>query len=543
MSDLKNNRKKWLPHLETSIPESARGYTVSMYSIALEGWRRGLSLKFINRNRRKSEVFYSLSNEEREHVFTVSRGDKVSMNALRICRNKHLTKEYLTKAGVPTPEGELFQKEIQDDKIVEYAKSLGFPLVIKPVDGTGGTGVIANIQNVEEFKSALKYVRHDLNRKEVIVERHFDGRGYRIYVIGDEVIGAFDRIPANVIGDGQNNIKTLLKQKISERDKNPALFKRPITIDDEMHNMLKSIGYDLNSVPAKGERVILKTKNNVSSGGDSIDVTDKMTAEIKEMAVNAVRAVPELVHAGLDLIVDEENNTGVILEINSMPSIRNHLFPNEGEARDVAKAIVDFYFPETISIDTTSHPLYYFNYEHVFNNFQNGYAKEITIPNIPDGELSTTKYKVTGSFKNLRYGRWVRRQARNLNLNGFINIIGQDDAEIIVSGSEKSIKRFELIINNDSPQYARIKNIVKDNYKLPIQIGFEITQKKEGYYPVHLKDPARKKSTKRQSKNRARKTKNNNYYKKKYNEVLNSTSWKITKPVRVFGKILKKILN
>src|SRR5699024_10089382 len=153
---------------------------------------------------------------------------------------------------------------------------------------------------------ALSYVRNDLNNTEVIVERHFDGRGYRIYVIGDQVVGAFDRIPANVIGDGENDIKTLLKLKLKERDKNPALFRRPIKIDREMKNLLREKDYTISSVPKQGERVILKTTNNVSSGGDSIDVTDQLTDEIKNIAINAVKAITGLEHAVLDMIRAEE---------------------------------------------------------------------------------------------------------------------------------------------------------------------------------------------------------------------------------------------
>src|SRR5690625_676913 len=245
------NQREWLPHLENSIPKEAWGYSVSMYSVALEGWRRGLTLKFINRNRRKSELYYSLSNKDREHVFTVSKGDKVTDEAIKICRNKHLTKKYLTKAGVPTPKGELFKKDVEDEEIIKYANELGYPLVIKPVDGTGGTGVIANIQNQKEFKEALKYVRYDMNYPNVIVEEHYDGRGYRVYVIGNEVIGAFDRIPANVVGDGKHTVKQLLQLKMKERDKNPALFNRPIKIDKEMENLLKDQGYNLDSIPEK----------------------------------------------------------------------------------------------------------------------------------------------------------------------------------------------------------------------------------------------------------------------------------------------------
>ncbi len=59
--------------------------------------------------------------------------------------------------------------------------------------------------------------------------------------------------------------------------------------------MLEKQGYTLKSIPSKDERIFLKSKNNVSSGGDSVDVTDELTDEIKLVAVNAAKAIPGLV--------------------------------------------------------------------------------------------------------------------------------------------------------------------------------------------------------------------------------------------------------
>lgn len=538
------NERIWLEHLENSIPDEAKGYSISMYTVALEGWRRGLKLKFINKNRRKSELYYSLTYKGREHIFTVSKGDKVSDNAIEICKNKHLAKQYLKKAGVPTPEGELFKKESSDVEIIEYAKKLGFPNVIKPVDGTGGTGVIANIKNETEFKEALTFVRNDLGKKNVIVEKHFDGRGYRVYVVDNKVIAAFDRIPANVVGDGERNIKTLLDEKIEIRNENPALFKRPIKIDKEMHSLLEQQGYTLESVPNKGERVFLKTKNNVSSGGDSIDVTDKLTNEIKDIAVRAVQAIPELEQCGLDLIVDEENSTAVILELNSMPSIRNHLFPNEGKARDIPKAIIDFYFPETIDVDYKNKPLYYFDLKVVFESFKNGQIKEITIPDYPQGELEATRFIVSGLVQHVGYGKWVRKKARDLSLNGYVKHLNDGKTTIVVSGPKNSIEKFREIIHNDAPESAKVTEIVEKERKSPVKIGFEIINPtldkklKDGYHPVRVKNIKSNIKTKKKKGKKQVKASTIDY-EKEYKKLINSTSWKLTKPLRYVGRILK----
>src|SRR5690625_2559867 len=135
---LEKKEFQWLPHLENSIPKSAKGYSMSFYAIALEGWRRGLTLKFINENRRRSELLFELASEQNKYKFVVSRGELITSQAIRICRNKFETKEYLQKNNVPTPKGKIFDKDVDDQEIITYANKTAYPLVIKPSDGTGG---------------------------------------------------------------------------------------------------------------------------------------------------------------------------------------------------------------------------------------------------------------------------------------------------------------------------------------------------------------------------------------------------------------------
>lgn len=499
--------KSWLSHLKSSIPEEARGYSVSMYSIALEGWRRGLTLKFINENRRKSELRYSLASKEKEHRFIVSRGDYTTGETLRICRNKHTTKKYLVKADVPTPQGEFFKKEASDEEIIDYANTLGYPLVLKPADGTGGAGVIANIKNQTEFKEALDYVKYQLGFSDVIVEKFFEGIDHRVYVVGDKAVAAYIRIPANVIGNGKSTIRELIKKNNAERNKNPALFRRSIKIDKELRNMIAEKNYNLDSIPKEGERVFLKSKANISSGGDSVDVTDELTDEIKNIAVRAVAAIPGLKNSGVDIIVDKENNTGTILEINTQASINSHLFPMEGEARDIPKAIIDLYFPETKDSYDKNGPLYYFDFEHMYESFQNGYADEYTIPPMPTGDVSSTRFIVEGKVKNVLYENWVRRQAIGLNLHGYIKKLLNGNASVIISGKTEKVEKFKEIIKNGGSKRSVISNVKERKRTSPVKIGFEILESNsrikkgntntnsssknapsDGYYPVKITD-------------------------------------------------------
>lgn len=521
--------KEWLPHLENAIPLEAQGYKVSSYAVALEGWRRGLTVKYIDKDRNPLKIRYSLSDGKKEHVFAGSRGDLVTKKAIRVCIKKDLTKKYLMKANVPTPEGESFSQDTSDKEIINYAERLGYPLVIKPVAGSGGKGVIANIKTKSEFITSLNYVRNKLNFPSVIVEKFFPGTDYRVYVIGDEVIAAFDRIPANVIGDGNKTIKELLDFKIQERQKNPALYNRPITIDEEVHTVLKSKGYTLDTVPKKGERVFLKTKNNVSSGGDSRDVTDELSDNIRNIAINAVKAVPGLVQAGLDIIVDKEKDTGVVLEINARPSIRNHLFPMVGKARDIPKAIVDYYFPETKRIDNGfNEPLFYFDLKSIHQTFRRGIAKEFVLPQMPTGDLDVLYLKISGEFNSTNLANWIRKQARIKQIHGFAKYSKSNILTAVLAGDRGDVTEFKNQLLVNPPSGIKVKDIIEGKWEKPVKIGFEI-KKVKSHKAGNL------------SKTTKERTKNNDYYKKEYYKIKNSRSWKLTKPIRVLGKFIKKI--
>lgn len=118
--------KRFLNHLINCIPESAYNYRLSSYTIILEAWRRGLSVDYqLNIDKAGTLIpnFY-ISNKEKTHKFNISTGDTVSAKAKKIVKNKHLTKEYLRKAGVNTPEGEFFESDITDEEIVAYSNKL-----------------------------------------------------------------------------------------------------------------------------------------------------------------------------------------------------------------------------------------------------------------------------------------------------------------------------------------------------------------------------------------------------------------------------------
>src|SRR5699024_11123090 len=166
---------------------------------------------------------FSLSSKEKTHYFFRSRGDKVTNEAVQIGKNKEKTNSALKEAGVLIPEGRRFAEGAQDEVLVSYAEDLGYPVVLKPTDGSFGRGVVSNIASAGELEDALVYVRRELGYKDVIIEQYIRGEDYRLYVVGDQEIAAMHRTPPYVTGGGHVTIEQLIKQRNEIRDDNARL--------------------------------------------------------------------------------------------------------------------------------------------------------------------------------------------------------------------------------------------------------------------------------------------------------------------------------
>lgn len=528
---MEKSEYRWLAHHENAIPKAGQGKRISTYTVALEGWRRGLDLKFYSRfdEENKFKLRYSLTSPYRTHHFSLSMGDKVSDVAFKICDDKELTKQRLKEANVPVPFGKMFGADIENEEIISYAKLVGFPLVVKPTNANGGKGVFANIQNIDDLKNILVHVREQLGYSDIIVEQYIAGKEFRIYVIEDRVLGAMNRRPANVVGDGIHTIKQLIYQKNKDRKMNPHLTNRLIKIDREIENMIKRRGYTLATIPKENERVYLREKSNLSAGGDAIDVTDELTPELKNIAINAGKAIPGLAHYGVDMIVNKEKNSGVILEVNARPGLGGHLFPMEGKPRDFAKEIIDYYFPETIHIERS--PLY-FDFDSILEPIKNRNAAYVEVAPPQPGKLYGRKFIISGKVQAVGYETWIKREAQSRYLHGFTEILDDGTVAVIVAGTDKNIVDDFYDVCCEGPERAEVENVVESSWEKPLPFGFEI--KKRELTPKEL----------REMENEIKQIeKDRNYFSKKYTQILNSRMWRYTSPVRTLLDTIKNSLR
>lgn len=512
---------RWLPHLKDAVPPAGQGKRISTYTIALEGWRRGLDLKFYSvfEDGNKLKVRYSLGNSDKVHHFSLSMGDRVSEKAFEICDDKDLTKQYLAKEGVPVPLGKMFDSNTNIAEIVSYAEELGFPLVVKPTDGNAGRGVFANIQEMKNFKEILFHVREELEFDDIIVEKYHPGEEFRIYVIEDRVLGAMNRRPANVVGDGVHTIKELIDIKNNIRKMNPHLTSRLIKVDREIQTMLERLDYTLDTIPKKDELVFLREKSNLSTGGDAIDVTELLTPELEEIAINAGKAIPGLAHYGVDMIVDQENNTGVILEVNARPGLGGHLFPVQGQPRDFAKKIIDYYFPETANKERS---LLYFDFDSVIEPIVRRTASSVDVLPPPNGKLYGKKLIVSGDFHRPRFRRWIRRHAHKNHFHGFTDILENRDVVIVIVGTDqRKLKNFKNVCYK-GPEGDLVHEVTESDWDNPLLIGFE-TKRDYSFSRQEVRELALEKE---------RFEKERDVLLKNYSRIKNSRAWRATFPVR-----------
>lgn len=267
--------------------------------------------------------------------------------AVDIACDKEETKNLLDAAEIPVPKGDVVRTE---EGLRDAIDRIGYPCVIKPIDGNHGKG---NTTNITDWEMALKaFAAAKEYGRSVIIEKYIVGFDFRILVINYKFICAALRTPAAVTGDGKNTIQYLIDEtnKDPRRGYGHEKVLTQITIDQFTQKMLDEKGYTLDTIPAKDELVLLKPTANLSTGGTSTDVTDEVhPANI--MMCERIAKIIGLDICGIDIMATDlrtpvKENGGAILEVNAAPGFRMHIDPSVGLPRNVAEPVVDMLFPK-----------------------------------------------------------------------------------------------------------------------------------------------------------------------------------------------------
>ena len=273
---------------------------------------------------------------------------QTSSVAVDIASNKELTLKLLSAAGLPVPRSESVR---QVDDAVRLASRIGYPVVLKPLDGNHGRGVMLDLRDEEAVRNAFPTAKEESRGGLVIVETFVTGKDYRCLVIDGKIAAIAERVPAHVIGDGTLSVAQLVEQTNADPRRGVGHEKvlTRIKVDQAAIDLVASQGFSMDDVPPAGTTVKLTLTGNMSTGGISIDRTFEAHPENIEIAEEAARVVG-LDIAGIDFIAPDitqpvRETGGGICEVNAAPGFRMHTHPTIGDPQYVAKPVVDMLFP------------------------------------------------------------------------------------------------------------------------------------------------------------------------------------------------------
>lgn len=281
----------------------------------------------------------------RREFFDATMAGSISHLARTVVNSKDLTKLFLSRNGVPSPEGLAFPRRAVHKAVAFMAGAAASHFVLKPTNGGLGANVFMGIDSERKLREKIAATPREFRR--LLLEEQVAGPECRYFALGDRVVAVAERRPAQVTGDGVRSVAELVEATNAARKDHLALSS--IALDAETRELLAEQGVAPGDVPAQGRAVRLKRVSNISQGGDSVDRTDEVHPELKALAVAALRSIPTLLYAGIDVIAEDhtaplKGQRVVVLELNWFPMLRIHHAPAEGQPRDVAGAIIDHLF-------------------------------------------------------------------------------------------------------------------------------------------------------------------------------------------------------
>ena len=258
--------------------------------------------------------------------------------------NKKVTKQILREHGIATPDGAAYTDPAAAK--LGWPRFRSTPVVVKPTSTNFGIGIAILQQNHDQARFERAIDEAFLEDQQILVERFVPGKEYRFFVIDDQVVAILHRVAANVQGDGQRNIEDLVAAKNQDplRGKGYVTPLEKLQLGETERRFLADQNLDPSSVPAHGETIYLRENSNISTGGDSIDYTDRAHPSYCAIAAAAAHALGVKI-TGIDLIaLDIESpatpENHAIIEMNFNPAIHIHCHPFQGVNRKLDERIL-----------------------------------------------------------------------------------------------------------------------------------------------------------------------------------------------------------
>lgn len=335
-----------------TAPYALKGYEnmeLSTQMLMFDALQKGLHLEILDENDQFLKLWHG------QHVEYVKNGNMTSKDNYIIplaMANKTVTKKILTAADFPVPAGAEFSS--LEEGLTYYPLIKDRQIVVKPKSTNFGLGIsiFQEPASLEAYRKALEIAFSE--DAAVLVEEFIAGTEYRFFVLDGQCQAVLLRVAANVVGDGQHTVRELVAIKndnpLRGRDHRSPL--EIIELGDIELLMLDQQGYGPDDILPAGVKVDLRRNSNISTGGDSIDVTDSMHPSYKELAADMAKAMRAWA-CGVDLIIPDssaistkENPNCTCIELNFNPSMYMHTYCAEGPGQSITPKILAKLFPE-----------------------------------------------------------------------------------------------------------------------------------------------------------------------------------------------------
>lgn len=346
---LARTNKQWA----TDEPYLLPGFTDMEQSTQMlieDAMRIGLKVDVLDR----SDQFIRLTNGEHQELVRAGNETRLdNLVASRLVDNKFVTKQLLGEAGLPVARAMVYHdlESAQRDFATSFRNK---SLVIKPNAANVGEGVSLFMvpPTPEEFETAFQFAHR---YGDVLVELFVRGTEYRFFVVANHVHAILERVPANVVGDGQHTVAELVAKKNQDPMRGEAHRKplQQLHLDERELAVLAEQGLTADSVVPRGHQAFLLTNSNISTGGDSYDMTDEVDESYKKLAVKVAKTMGQTI-SGVDMIIPnlyqpyqaDQAGMATVIEANYNPAMFMHLFPYSGKPRRVTRAVLAALFPE-----------------------------------------------------------------------------------------------------------------------------------------------------------------------------------------------------
>jgi cyanophycin synthetase len=231
--------------------------------------------------------------------------------SLRLALDKTMVHRLLGDRGIHVPEYvEFGHTDLEPAlRFMAAAGEAGTSsFVVKPADGgRGGAAVTPCVRNeVQLARAALSAARLDTR---LLIERQVPGDMYRLLFLDGELVDVVVRLSPQVTGDGRATILELIRRENARRLE-IARAQALMTVDLDCIFTLTAAGSTLSTVPAPGERVLVKSASSENAEEENYTVRSYAPELIEVVTPDINRPLAD---AG-----------GTIIEVNGTPGFQYH---------------------------------------------------------------------------------------------------------------------------------------------------------------------------------------------------------------------------